>query len=104
MKNSTPQLPGHVRDTMIFRAFKRGILYESLYKDHAINQKELIAILQKNIKGNYDYQQILSGSEKSQKQFLKHLGSRWNPLEPDAPWEKVSPYVVLQDNETDDKE
>ena len=102
-KKINPQPPGQMQNIMIFRAFKRGVFYELLYEDYDIKQQDLIRILQKSIKGNYDYQQILSGGEKAQKQFLKHLSSRWNPLEPDAPWEEKSAYAAVKDMDTDKK-
>ena len=32
---------------------------------------------------------------------LKEFDSRWNPLEPDAPWESISPYFPLKERESD---
>ncbi|MBN1330130.1 MAG: hypothetical protein JXA54_11710 [Candidatus Heimdallarchaeota archaeon] len=77
----------------IFRDFSEGIFYEKLYEKYHINKKELIQILNENIKGNYDYERILSGGLIAQQQFLKHLILRWNPLDPGAPWENISPYL-----------
>ena len=76
----------------IFKDFRKGIFYEELYKKYDITEKALINILNRNIKGNYDYKRILSGGIASQKQFLHHLNNRWNPLEPEKPFTDVSPY------------
>ncbi|MHA2332936.1 MAG: hypothetical protein ACXAEU_13015 [Candidatus Hodarchaeales archaeon] len=94
--------PFGLSDKKIFQEFRRGVFYEEIYEKHDIAEKDLINILQKNIKGNYDYQQILSGGLNAQKQFIKHLNSRWNPLEPDATWESISPYLVLKKREIDE--
>jgi len=77
----------------IFREFSRGIFYEEIYEKYQIDEEELINILNDNIKGNYNYGRILKGGLKAQKQFLKHLKHRWNPLEPDAPWENIPAYL-----------
>lgn len=76
----------------IFKEFRNGVFYEELYKNHDITEKDLIDILNRNIKGNYDYEKILSGGLKAQKHFIKHLNSRWNPIKP-GPFENISPYV-----------
>ncbi len=63
--------------------------------DHFIrvlSKDDLIAILQRNIKGKYDYKRILSGGLAAQNQFVAHLKSRWNPLEPEKPGKDMSPY------------
>jgi hypothetical protein len=77
----------------IFNEFRHGVFYEEIYKKYRITEKQLIFILQRNIKGKYDYKRILSGGIEAQKQFNKHLSNRWNPLDPDAPWEPFSPYL-----------
>ena len=77
----------------IFKDFKNGVFYEEIYKKYEITEDTLISILNRNIKGNYDYKRILSGGLAAQKQFLKHLANRWNPLEPDAPHKDIKPYV-----------
>jgi len=84
--------------TEIFREFTRGIPYEIIYEKHQINEEGLQRILEENIKGNYDYKRILRGGLEAQKQFLKHLKNRWNPLEPDASWENISPYIENETN------
>jgi hypothetical protein len=84
------QRPGKNRD--IFKAFRRGEFYEDLYQKYEIDEKDLINILQHNIKGSYDYSRILNGGESAQQQFISHLNNRWNPLEPNSPWKSVNPY------------
>ncbi|MHA2249763.1 MAG: hypothetical protein ACXAD7_05345 [Candidatus Kariarchaeaceae archaeon] len=88
----------------IFKKFRSGIFYEDIYKEHDINETDLISILNRNIKGNYDYKRILNGGHAAQKQFLKHLNNRWNPLEPDAPFESISPYIATKTSVTNDDE
>jgi len=77
----------------IFREFSQGIFYEKLYEKYQIDEKKLIPILEENIKGNCDYKRIFSGGHEAQKQFIKYLKRCWNPLEPKAPWENISPYL-----------
>jgi len=79
----------------IFKDFRRGVSYEELYEKYDIDQKTLISILNRNVKGRYDYERILSGGLKAQKQFIAHLNSRWNPIEP-GPFENISPYVAVK--------
>ena len=43
------------RDKIIFNKFKKGKFYEDIYIENNITKEDLIDILQKNIKGNYDY-------------------------------------------------
>ena len=76
----------------IFKDFRSGVYYEEIYKKYEITEKILISILNGNVKGDYDYERILSGGLKAQKQFIRHLNSRWNPLKPE-PFENVSPYI-----------
>jgi len=82
----------------IFREFSRGIFYKEIYEKYQIDEEELQRILEENIKGNYDYKRILRGGLEAQKQFLKHLKKRWNPLEPNASWENISPYIENETN------
>ena len=77
----------------IFRKFRQGEFYEDLYKEFDISEDDLIAILQSNIKGKYDYKRILNGGHVAQNQFIAHLNTRWNPLEPDQPEKTISPYL-----------
>jgi len=77
----------------IFRKFRQCVFYEDLYNEFDISEDELISILQRNIKGKYDYKRILNGGLAAQKQFIAHLNTRWNPLEPDKPSEDLSPYI-----------
>ncbi|MHA1674631.1 MAG: hypothetical protein ACTSYI_13515 [Promethearchaeota archaeon] len=81
------------KDREIFRAFRQGEFYEDLYQKFDIDEQDLIHILQRNVKGNYDYSRILSGGIGAQLQFIRHLNHRWNPLDPDASWESVTPYT-----------
>jgi hypothetical protein len=82
-----------LREIQIYREFRQGILYEDLYKKYEITKSDLTSLLKRMIKGNYDYNRILSGGLKSQNQFIKHLNNRWNPFEPDLPWEAIPPYL-----------
>ncbi len=82
-----------------FKDFRHGIFYEGIYEHYDMTEEELIFIIQRKIKGSYNYKRILSGGIVSQKQFLKHLNNRWNPLEPDAPWESISPYIESKKKE-----
>jgi len=77
----------------IFREFSQRVFYEEIYEKYQIDEEELINILNDNIKGNYDYKRILNGGLEAQKQFLKHLKHRWNPLQPDEPWEDIPAYL-----------
>ena len=77
----------------IYKEFRNGVFYEELYKKYQLTEKDLISILNRNIKGNYDYKRILSGGIKAQEQFLNHLKTRWNPLKPDEPFETIPPYL-----------
>lgn len=77
----------------IFRKFRQGVFFEDLYKEFDISEDDLISILQRNIKGNYDYKRILKGGLPSQKQFVSHLNSRWNPLEPEKHEKEIPPYL-----------
>ncbi len=86
----------------IFSDFRRGVFYEELYSTYDITEDVLVRVLQRNIKGNYDYHQILSGGLNAQKQFIRHLNSRWNPLKPDTKWESISPYLPLKEKEPDE--
>ncbi|MFW9993900.1 MAG: hypothetical protein ACFFD4_17780 [Candidatus Odinarchaeota archaeon] len=88
----------------IFYEFRRGVFYEDLYEKYGITESNLISILRRNIKGNYDFKRILSGGLKAQKQFIRHLKNRWNPLEPDAPWENISPYLPLKKEKVNDED
>ena len=81
------------KGTKIFKEFRRGVFYEELYRKYQTTENNLISILNRNIKGNYDYKRILSGGLQAQKQFLKHLNTRWNPLKTDEPFENKSPYL-----------
>lgn len=81
------------KDRNIFRKFRQGVFYEDLYEEYHITEEDLIYIISHNVKGRYDYKRILSGGIEAQKQFIFHLNSRWNPLEPDAPYKQVSPYI-----------
>jgi len=85
----------------IFKDFRNGIFYEEIYARYEITEKTLIGILQRNIKGRYDYQRVLSSGLKGQKQFIRHLNSRWNPLKPDEPWESISPYLAVKKRVSD---
>ncbi|MBD3353160.1 MAG: hypothetical protein GF364_16885 [Candidatus Lokiarchaeota archaeon] len=76
-----------------YREFMNGTFYEELYKEYDLTEDQLIRILQRKIKGRYNYKRILSGGHKSQLQFIKHLKNRWNPLEPEAPWTAIPPYL-----------
>ena len=80
----------------IFKDFRNGVFYEELYEKYDITEKTLINILNRNVKGRYDYEKILSGGLKAQKQFIAHLNSRWNPLKPGEPFENISPYVAVK--------
>ncbi|MHA1109880.1 MAG: hypothetical protein ACTSRE_02170 [Promethearchaeota archaeon] len=80
----------------IFRKFRQGVFYEDLYTEFDISEYDLITILQSNIKGKYDYKRILKGGIAAQKQFIAHLKTRWNPLEPDKPGEDISPYLPVK--------
>ena len=84
---------GRIREIQIYREFRQGILYEDLYKKYEITESDLASLLKRRIKGNYDYNRILSGGLQSQNQFIRHLNNRWRPLEPDAPWEDIPPYI-----------
>ncbi|MHA2252245.1 MAG: hypothetical protein ACXAD7_17905 [Candidatus Kariarchaeaceae archaeon] len=66
-------------DLGIFKKFRQGVFYEKIYSECNITQEDLIAILKRNIKGNYDYKQILSTGHEGQKQFIRHLAKQWNP-------------------------
>ena len=77
----------------IFHKFRQCVFYEDLYKEFDITEDDLISILQRNIKGNYDYKRILKGGFPSQKRFIAHLNSRWNPLKPDKHEIEISPYL-----------
>lgn len=79
----------------IFKDFRRGVFYEELYEKYDISEKTLINILNNNVKGRYDYKRILSGGLEAQKQFIAHLNSRWNPIEP-GPFETISPYIAVK--------
>jgi len=83
----------------VFYEFRQGEFYEDLYEKYGITEKQLISILKRKIRGKYDYHEILSGGLEGQKQFIKHLKARWNPLEPDAPWENISPYLAAKEKE-----
>ena len=78
----------------IYKDFKSGVPCLEIYEKYNLSEKNLLDILQKKIKGNYDYKRILSGGIKAQKQFINHLNNRWNPLDPEAAWEEISPYVA----------
>ena len=82
-----------------FKDFRHGVFYEEIYEHYDMAEEDLIFVLQRKIKGRYDYKRILSGGIEAQKQFLRHLNNRWNPLEPDAPWESISPYIASKDKE-----
>ncbi|MHA1373323.1 MAG: hypothetical protein ACTSR7_03400 [Promethearchaeota archaeon] len=84
-----------------FKDFQHGIFYEEIYEHYDMTEEDLIFVLQRKIKGRYDYKRILSGGIGAQKQFLRHLNNRWNPLEPDAPWESISPYIDLKRKESE---
>ena len=86
-------LDDRISDRRIFKEFRNGVFYEDLYKKYKATERDLISILNKNIKGNYDYKRILSGGIQAQKQFISHLNTRWNPLKPDEPFENESPYL-----------
>lgn len=77
----------------IFHDFRRGVPAEALYAQYDIDEATLADILQRNIKGNYDYKKILAGGKAGQAQFLRHLNARWNPLDPGAKPDPVTPYV-----------
>jgi hypothetical protein len=77
----------------IFQKFRQGVFYEDLYKEHEISEEDLISILQRNIKGNYDYKRVLNGGLDAQKQFIAHLNTRWNPLDPNKQNKEISPYL-----------
>ena len=77
----------------ILREFRKDVFYEDLYKKYEIDQKDLIGILKRSIKGRYNYQRILSGGLIAQRQFNKHLNNRWNPLEPGGEWVAIKPYI-----------
>ncbi|MHA2089578.1 MAG: hypothetical protein ACW98K_01865 [Candidatus Kariarchaeaceae archaeon] len=66
-------------DLGILKKFRQGVFYEKIYAEYDITQDDLIAILSRNIKGNYDYKQILSTGHEGQKQFIRHLAKQWNP-------------------------
>jgi hypothetical protein len=82
----------------IYKDFKNGVFYEEIYEKYEITEDILIKILNRNIKGNYDYKRILSGGLEAQKQFNSHLKSRWNPLKPE-PFENISPYIPKKNPE-----
>ena len=77
----------------IFRKFRQGVFYEDLYKEFNITEGDLIAILERKIKGNYDYKRILKGGAIAHKQFIAHLDSRWNPLKQDTHEIEIHPYL-----------
>lgn len=79
--------------------FRHGIFYKKIYKYYDMTEEELIFMLQRKIKGRYDYKRILSGGIEAQNQFIKHLNNRWNPLEPDTPWKSISPYIKPEKRE-----
>lgn len=79
------------KSQQILKKFRQGVFYEEIYKEFEITEKTLISILQRNIKGNYNYRKVLSSHE-AQKQFIRHLNSRWNPLKPE-PFETIPPYL-----------
>jgi hypothetical protein len=81
------------RSQHIKRDFRKNVLYEEIYEKYHINQKNLITILKRSIKGNFDYEKILSGGIESQKQFNLHLDNRWNPLNENAPFKHVPIYL-----------
>ncbi len=82
-----------------FNEFRRGMIYKDIYEKYNMTEEELIFILQRKIKGKYDYHRILNGGIEGQKQFLRHLNNRWNPLDPDVPWEAKSPYINTKKKE-----
>ena len=63
----------------IYKKFRQGVFYEKIYEEYAITQDDLIAILRRNIKGNYDYKRILSTGHAGQKEFIRHLNNQWRP-------------------------
>jgi hypothetical protein len=76
-----------------YREFASGTPCAEIYQKYNINEAQFIAILRVNIKGSYDYHRILAGGIEAQRQFLRHLNARWNPLEPGRVWEDISPYL-----------
>jgi hypothetical protein len=80
-------------DSEIFKQFEQCVPIEDIYKNFNINQEILIKILQRNIKGNYDYPRILNGGDDAQKQFLLHLENRWDPLNPKKPFKNIPAYI-----------
>lgn len=96
---AVPNLNDHPH--RIYKLFRQGMFYEALYKEYDISEEDLISILQRNIKGNYDYKRILNGGLNAQKQFIAHLNSRWNPLDPNKQNIEISPYLPDRDREKD---
>lgn len=76
----------------VFKKFRQGTPLNEIYKEFGISKDQLAQILKRKIKGRYDYDRILA-SNAAQKQFLSHLNHRWNPLEPDAPFKNIPPYL-----------
>ncbi|MCY3412220.1 MAG: hypothetical protein INQ03_11355 [Candidatus Heimdallarchaeota archaeon] len=83
-------------DHMIFKKFRSGIYFKDLLEEYEIDVDHLIHILQKNIKGNYDYSRVLT-SHKAQKQFIAHLNTRPNPLDPSPIEKEIPPYIPTKE-------
>ncbi len=85
----------------IFHDFRKLVPVKKILKKYSITEEELINILQRNIKGNYDYKQIFKGELKAHKQFIKHLNNRFDPLNPHKEWKQVSPYVPFKEKKNE---
>ncbi len=78
----------------IFHDFRKLVPVDEILSIYDITEVQLIEVLQKSIKGNYDYVRILKARFRGQKQFIKHLNNRWDPLNPRKKLKEVSPYVT----------
>ena len=64
------------RSHEIYKKYRRGVYFKDILEEYDITEDDLIAILNRNIKGNYNYKEIFKGGHMAQKKHIADLNSR----------------------------
>ena len=75
------------RSYEIYKKYRRGVFFKDILEEYNITEDDLIAILNRNIKGNYNYKEIFKGGHMAQKAHIAELKSRPPPyIHPEMPY------------------
>lgn len=75
MGNSLEDHP-KMRAYKIYKEYRKGRYFKEICEEYGISEKDLIAILNRNIKGNFNYEEIFKKGHEGQLEQIRHLNSR----------------------------